>query len=151
MIALVYDNATQAADFVRDGGNLQSDDTLETVVLISLFTRRRANDDDQLPDAQDTNRQGWWADTYADVEGDRIGSRLWLLRRSKTTQSTLNLARAYIEEALQWLVDDGIAESVTVAVERHDAGMLAFKVELLKPTEPASRWAGVWEAHLAEL
>jgi phage gp46-like protein len=150
MIALVYDNDAQLADLVRDGGNIQTDETLETAVLISLFTRRRARNDDELPEPL-SHREGWWADPYADVEGDLVGSRLWLLRRSKTTTDTLNQAKNYCEEALQWLVDDGVADTVEVEVERHDDGLLAFKVEITKPTDPASRWLGAWTAHLEEL
>ena len=151
MIALVYDNTTQLSDLVRDGGTLGTDEGLETAVLISLFTRRRALPDDVLPDPLGNNRGGWWGDLYPDVEGDLIGSRLWLLSRSKTTQTVMNQAKIYAEEALQWMVEDGVATSVTVIVERHAAGVLAFQVSILKPTEPAARWVRTWQAHLDEL
>lgn len=151
MIALVYDNDAQRADLDRGAAgdeNIQTDEGLNTAVLVSLFTRRLAANDDELTDPLSEDRMGWWADPYADVTDDLIGSRLWLLRRSKTSQSTMNLAKTYIEEALQWLIDDGVAESITVEVERHAEGVLAFRVEILKPTDPASRWVGVWNAHL---
>ena len=80
-----------------------------------------------------------------------MGSRLWLLSRSKATQDTVNSARLYAEEAVQWMVEDGIAESVTAEAERHADGVLAFRVEIVKPTEPASRWSDVWTAHLNSL
>lgn len=150
MIALLYDNATQLSDLSRDGGNILTDEGLETAAFISLFTRRAALPDDVLPEPQ-APRGGWWADPYADVEGDLIGSRLWLLSRSKASQATVNLARLYAEEAVQWMVEDGIAESVTAEAERHADGVLAFRVEIVKPTEPASRWSGVWTAHLNSL
>ncbi|WP_200894101.1 phage GP46 family protein [Xanthomonas sp. MUS 060] len=51
---------------------------LVRAVLISLFTWRRANADDTLPDPRGF-RMGWWGDTYPVVANDRIGSRLWLL------------------------------------------------------------------------
>jgi len=54
-------------------------DPLARAVIISLFTWRRANPDDVLPAGDD--RQGWFGDTFAEVRGDRIGSRLWLLSR----------------------------------------------------------------------
>lgn len=149
MISLVYDNDTQLADLERDGKNLLTDEGLNTACLISLFTRRQALPDDVLPEPY-SHREGWWADPYADVEGDLIGSRLWLLGRSKTTQAVMNQAKIYAEEALQWMVDDGVATSISVIVERQGE-MLAFQAQITKPTNPASRWVGVWQVHLDRL
>lgn len=86
---------------------------LVRAVIISLFTWRRANPDDN---ADQLN--GWWGDTFAEVLNDRIGSRLWLLMRAKITGQTLLLAKEYASEALQWLLDDGVASRVDVTVER---------------------------------
>ncbi len=88
---------------------------LVRAVVVSLFTWRRAANDDELP-ADDL--MGWWGDTYADVDGDRIGSRLWLLWRATLTTDTLSRARDYATEALQWLLDDGVATSVQVKTQR---------------------------------
>ncbi|EPN56356.1 Phage GP46, partial [Pseudomonas syringae pv. actinidiae ICMP 19079] len=57
-------------------GSLQA--SLLRSVVISLFTWRRAEADDPIDDAE---RFGWWGDTYPTQANDRIGSRLWLLRR----------------------------------------------------------------------
>jgi phage gp46-like protein len=137
------------ADLERDGENILSSDLLNTAVLISLFTHRKALPDDPLPDEQSRDREGWWADSYAENE-DIIGSRLWLLRRSKATQNTLNQAKIYAEEALQWLIDDGVAKSVTVEVEAQGE-VLAFKVSILRTDKFSSKWDAVWNAHIAEL
>lgn len=83
--------------------------TLRDLVMISLFTWRRAEDGDDVPDG--ASRRGWWGD-------DTLGSRLWLLGRRKITAETLSDARAYAEEGLAWLVEEGIAESVDVSVVR---------------------------------
>lgn len=89
--------------------------SLPRAVIISLFTWGRALPDDDLPGAA---RMGWWGDTYAAVPGDRIGSRLWLLARSTITQHTVARAREYAQEALAWLVADGVASEVIVQAER---------------------------------
>lgn len=152
MIRLLHDPLAQVVDLSRPTDkNIETDELLDTAVFTSIFTRRLAEADDELPD-RSTSRQGWWGDLYEKVPSHRMGSRLWLLRRSKTTNATRNLARVYIEEALQWLIDDGIAQSpIIVTVERHANGVLAFKVEITKPDKVASRWVGTWNAHLAEL
>lgn len=86
---------------------------LPRAVIISLFSWRRANPDDNAPVPM-----GWWGDTYPTVTGDRIGSRLWLLGREKIINNTLNRARDYAIEALQWLIDDGVAARVEVSAVR---------------------------------
>jgi len=88
---------------------------LPRAVIISLFTWGRARPDDQLPGDE---RMGWWGDSYAPVQGDRIGSRLWLLARAKITQHTPKHAKEYAQEALAWLIDDGVASEVVVQAER---------------------------------
>lgn len=151
MINLVVDNWTQKADIERYSGNIVTSDMLYTAVTISLFTNRRALSTDVLPDEQSMDYEGWWADAYAETQGDLIGSRLWLLRRSKATQETANLAKLYAEEALQWLIEDGVAKSVVVEAEPMPNDILGFKVSITRTDKLSSRWDAVWKAHIAEL
>jgi phage gp46-like protein len=101
-------------DWAIEGPSLEADDGLETAVIISLFTDRRANADDVLPDGGD-DRRGWWGDGWPDVDRDKIGSRLWLLSREKDMRQVVNRAREYARESLQWLIDDGVARQVEVS------------------------------------
>lgn len=105
-----WDVTNIRGDWQVSGAALASGDDLTTAVLISLFTDRRANDDDTLPDASN-DRRGWWGDLDQDVP---IGSRLWLLSRSKLAPSVALAAKGYIAEALRWLIDDGVAAAVDV-------------------------------------
>lgn len=113
------------------------EDALRSAIIVSLLTDRRANIDDSIPDAPASNqsippdRRGWAGDALADVLGDRVGSRLWLLSRKKQTEETRRLAIEYCEEALQWLVDDKIANSVLVAAEWTDGGRLNVEVTII--------------------
>ena len=88
---------------------------LVRAVIVSLFTWRRANPDDELPGS---DLQGWWGDSFAQLPGDRIGSRLWLLWRTTLVPETLRRAKEYATEALQWLLDDGVATAVQVDAVR---------------------------------
>lgn len=98
---------------------LFSDDGAEQAwrraVVISLLTWRRAEDGDQLDDDQ---RYGWWGDTFPTVERDRIGSRLWQLRRRTLTDDTVRDAEAFAREALAWMDDDDRVAAVTVTASR---------------------------------
>ncbi|MCB2200890.1 phage GP46 family protein [bacterium] len=102
-----FDLSIVAGDFERDDG-------LGTSVLISLFTDATARDGDTLP-GNDGYRGGWWNDA---LQGTPLGSRLWLLRRAKLTNDTLQKAKEYAEEALKWMVDAGIASRVTATATR---------------------------------
>ncbi len=129
----------QGADFSLDGLGLTEDDGLETAVIISLFTDRRANADDSIPDGS-SDRRGWWADEFATINNDLIGSRLWLLSREKQVPAVLVKAQAYAQEALQWLVEDGVAESVAVVASNPRSGVLGLQVAISRPQQPVTRY-----------
>lgn len=149
-IRLDYDAETQGADLVVEGGLVQMDAGLRTAILISLFSDARADEADALP-TDDGDRRGWWADTFADIDGDRIGSRLWLLSRSKQTDETLELARSYARDALGWMIDDGIASSVVVSAAWHAIGVMRLDVDLTPATAGAAaqRFTAFWSASYA--
>lgn len=90
-------------------------------VTISLYTWRRAETDDPVDDDE---RFGWWGDSYPPITDDRIGSRLWLLRRVKLTPQTQRDAEAYAHEALQWLLDDGHVIDIAIASDKVDINRL---------------------------
>lgn len=112
-----------------------SRDLLRDAVMISLFTDRRANDD-QAPPRQ---RRGWHGDPT-------LGSRIWLIYRAgRLTDLALSEARAYAVEALGWLVDDGIETDVDVQVTRLPHG-LSVAVRVIRPdgSRLDYRWGPLW-------
>ncbi len=133
---------------------LGKDDGLQTAIIISLFTYRLAEPDDIIPDGT-TNRRGWWGDAYADVEGDLIGSRLWLLSREKDTLKVVQRAREYAQESLQWMIEDQVAEKVVVETGWIDKisgsltptknrlsmpGVLGINVAIYRPNSPVAKY-----------
>lgn len=101
---------------------------LGRAVVISLFSWRRAESGDLLDDSY---RMGWWGDTFPSVANDRIGSRLWLLRREKVTAEVMRRAEEYAREALQWMLDDELVTEVDVAVTRNSKDTVAMVVTLI--------------------
>ena len=136
-------------DVALNGYDLQQESGLTTAVIISLFTDRRAANDDPLPSGA-TDLRGWWGDAFPDVEGDRIGSRLWLLSREKQTQLVVNRAQEYAQEALAWLMDDGIASAVNVVALIVRTGVLGLVITVDRPGVGSVdyKFEYVWEAHL---
>jgi phage gp46-like protein len=135
-IKLIFDPLTLETDLSVVNNDLVAEEGLETAVIISLFSDRRARDDDILPDIRSDDKRGWWGDLVApDVEGDEIGSRLWLLDRAKTTQQNVNKCKAFVKESLQWMIDDGVAVKIDTFAERQGTppnDILAFGADIFK-------------------
>lgn len=112
---------------------------LKTAIVISLFTDASVNEED-VP-AGELNR-GYWGDMDLPA-GESMGSKLWLLKRSKLISDTLNAARDYITEALQWMVDDGLLQAVSVSVEKQQNSWLAYQISCQLPS-------GKWEKIVME-
>lgn len=149
-IKILWDSGLMEGDLSFENEDLVREDGLETALIISLFTDRRAREDDILPDTDNLDKRGWWGDLASpEVEGDQIGSRLWLLERSKTEEEVLVRAKEYIKEATDWLIDDGVAEDIEIEVERQGTegnDRLAFKVSVLKKsgTTETYKFEPVW-------
>lgn len=133
------------ADYALGAAGLAEDDGLETAVILSLFTDRRANEDD-TPPGDPEDRRGWFGDGYADIAGDQIGSRLWLLSREKQTAPVLMRARQYAQESLAWLVEDGIASQVEVEAFVPRDQILALSISITRPAKAPVRYRfdGFW-------
>lgn len=145
-VALAFDALTLTADVALEGGQLVAEHGLLTAVIVSLFSDRLAQEDDPLP-FEDSDRRGWWADIVPPVPADKIGSRLWLLHREKQTQETLLRAGEYAREALEWLVEDQVAERLEVEAEWVRTGVLGLRIAIHRPRGEAARlrFAIAWE------
>lgn len=112
-VLVAWDTLSYRGDWTVAAGALGVDPGIESAVLLSLFTDRRASPDFTPNDGTD-DRRGWWGDTYESV---LLGSRLWQLNRAKKSDAGAMLlqVRDYCREALQWLVDSGVAASVSVS------------------------------------
>ena len=119
--------------------DLATTDGLESAVAISLFTNARAPDDIELPVGAD--RGGCWMDSYPDIEGDEMGSLLWLLSREKQTTEVLQRAQSYAREALQWLLDDGVASAVSIIAGYPSIGVMALAISVIESRGNRRRFA----------
>jgi phage gp46-like protein len=121
---------TVPADISIDGATIERDQGMETAVLVSVFSDARAADSDPLPDQGDEPR-GWWG---GDLVGLPLGSKLWLLSRSKLTSQTVEQARQYVADALNWMITDGMVDQVTVSAARSagDVNRVDFTVKILR-------------------
>jgi phage gp46-like protein len=128
--------------------DILTDPGLETAVVISLFSDNRAGEHDELP-ATETDRRGWWG---SGLEGEEIGSKLWLLCREKQMQSVVRRAEEYARTALKWLVTDKVARTVNVTGSIPRAGWLHLQIDITRITGQAVgfRYEYNWQAQKAK-
>ena len=117
-----------------DGISFACEPSLYNAVRLSLFCRARALPGDELPQgagAFGEDLGGWWGSAFLSDSGE-LGSRLWTLRRSALTDSTRQRARDFALEALQWLVETGIASDVLVEPLIPERDVLRLDVTIVR-------------------
>lgn len=115
-IAIEYKSQIKEYDISILNGDLKECDDLDSAVIISLFTWARASAGEVDENAP---RFGWFGDKIDADSTDSTGSKLYLLKRKKITNQTIMDSREYIEQALQWMIEDGVATEIKAEVERN--------------------------------
>lgn len=132
---------------------LVMDDSLNTAVVLSLFTDARAAGGEPLPLNQ-TDRRGWCGEEVFAQDGgktDRWGSLLWLYFVSKQTGDVLEKARFAAWEALQWLVRDGIAARVEVSAQWGEDDVLLIRPTIYQPDELQPVYDVLWRTTITRV
>ena len=136
-------------------GTLDDRQALASAVVVALGTNALAGTDDVLPDPDSTDREGWWGDLDADLiwGGWTIGSRIWLLRRSKIISagarhaSTASLVEIYIRNAIQPFADRKVCTAFDVWVTRVNIERIDALVRLYRGPLPEIelRYSILWD------
>lgn len=140
---------------LKSNGQLDETQALASAVIVALGTDRRALESDILPDLDDTDLRGWWGDyeAFAIWDGWPIGTRLWLLGRTKIVGAgaregaTIARVESYVNEAMRPFIERGVASRVTVNAERIGLDRIDVRVVLYRgPTAAVDlRFAALWE------
>jgi phage gp46-like protein len=120
------------------------DDDFESVngfgsaIIVSMFTDGRSPTY-HVPDS--VRRRGW----IGNIGTPKLPtSLLWLLDQSRLTQTILNSARLYVEECLQWMVDNTIAKTIDVEVTA-DTRAAVVSVAILGYNDQSNRYFALWK------
>lgn len=132
-LGLVWENGKADILLNANGDDLQQDFDLKTAVVVSLFSDARAATRD-LPSI-DADPRGWW--------NAEIGSLLWLLSREKTIPVNLEKGIVYIRNALNWLIEQGIASKIDVSGAIENQYRFKFQIRILKSLD--SRYDYLWK------
>jgi phage gp46-like protein len=128
------------ADLVLFGFDLQRDDGLETAVIISLFTDRRASAEQIPPEYEQDDLRGYWGDIINASATDQTGSLLWLLAREKQVPQTLSRAEQYCRDALAWMIDDVVATRIEVVASYFSRGVMLLGTDIYRPDGSVVRY-----------
>lgn len=145
-IMLGFENKNQICpDLIIEDGDLKADNGLETATLISLWSDRRVEDEDNLPEGE-TDQRGWWGDEVSSFTDDKIGSILWTSERGKTDIETQNRIKEGADDALKWMIDDGVAASVENETELAEQGRIELRTKIFKPLGDDIPFQAIWDA-----
>jgi len=121
-------------------GDILTDDFFDTAIRMSLFCERRA-EPSEVPESH--RRRGWIGNES--TPGFEIGSKLWLYSQAKLTRSLLSGIESVVRSGLQWMVDDGIADSID-AVATIKNGTIVVDIPTARPgSQVDQRYYALWE------
>tara|TARA_R110002126_G_scaffold9234_3_gene42101 strand:- start:232 stop:696 length:465 start_codon:yes stop_codon:yes gene_type:complete len=123
---------------IGTNGDILTEDQLDTSILVSLFTDKRATPSQMVSPLR---RRGWVGDL--ETPGDLYGSHLWLFEQARLTATVLARIGGLTKTCLKWMTRDNIATEVTARATVRTSSV-DLLVEIKKPNSPA-------EAHLFAL
>lgn len=106
----------------------------DTALLMSLFNEKRANDS-EVPRVE--MQRGWWGNTVSDYDNYEIGSKNWLLDQARATPASLNLAKTYTSDGLQWLLDDNYCKKIDVDTS-YTVGNMNIDIKIYRSNDVVS-------------
>ena len=116
--------------FDEGRGDLLTTESLENTVAISIGTYARERNLGNVANLK-PNVGGWWGDALD--ENGTLGGYLYEAFPGKLTESTADDVETLAGEALQWLVDDGVAKSVSCDASISDGEILILNVMIERP------------------
>lgn len=125
---------------IDDDGDIKTDDSFDSAIVVSLFADRRALASQVLPPEL---RRGWIGDEF--TPGFQIGSHLWLFDQSRHTQNVANDMGDAAQLAVDWFVKEELLESVRALGIRLDNG-IELRIRFVRPNgKVENRFFTFWE------
>lgn len=118
-------------DFDEKSKDLVLSDSLYNAVAISIGTYARDRNLKPNSAVLDPQIGGWWADALDPL--GTLGGYLYEAYPGKLSQETLSKVKELVAEALQWMLDDGVAKSVKCEVTANENDIVSISVAIEKP------------------
>lgn len=107
-------------------GDLIETKELLNQLIISLFTQKQATPEELKLYGFDENK-GWWADA---LNASNIGSKFWLLSRSKNTKTLSQKIESFTRDALEWMIAEKLILSIEVSVKKTNNSFYFIEINL---------------------
>ena len=117
-------------DFDEGRGDLLTSDSLENAVAMSIGTYARERNLGNVANLN-PNVGGWWGDAL-DEQGT-LGGHLYEAFPGKLTDTTARDVENLCNEALRWMIDDGVAKSVNCVAEIAGEEKMNVKITVERP------------------
>ena len=140
---LIKPDVTGAYDIQINSSSIDfaSAEGFETAIATSYFTDARASAV-QVQEAQ--NRRGWVGNILYLDNGREVGGMLWTLDQARITEDTLNFAKQFAMDCLQWITDDNVAQSVYVTVEQTSQRAIKIYTTITTIHNTVLRYVTLW-------
>lgn len=129
-------------------GDIDIENGMDTAIWVSLCTDARANADQvALPQ----HRRGWPGNTVAPVANRGLGGLLWLIDQRRLNQATLNEAVDYAQKALNWMLEDNVAQNIEVSGVIVPTSGIQLNITITALSgDTESRYINLWELTSAD-
>ena len=134
---IVFESNDDPNDPIRE---IVEEDGLMTAIQVSLFSNKLATSL-EIPD--NYKRNGFLGTLLE--EGNHEGSGLYLLDARRMSDQLLADAENYTRDALAWLIDDGIADSIEVATAKKDERSIFIYIYLYKNADRVGDYITIWQ------
>jgi phage gp46-like protein len=122
---------------ILNTGDFETDDGLETAIIISGFTDAKVTQTEYPSESQ----RGWWADEFVN---DGLGSKLWLCDRSKISNELFSNLKKYWMDCLQWMVDSSSVKTIDVEVVQSEKYTVNINIEITKNDNSVFEYSVPW-------
>jgi len=131
-------------DFVIENGELKLVNSFDTAIVMSVLIESRA-DESEVP--VNFLRRGWWGTLFPRITGFVLGSKFWLLFQARATEDTKNKGVSFLQDGLQWFIDQGLLQNVIVTGEVFpDKSNITFLIQLVRFNNTVDSMAfNLWE------
>lgn len=121
--------------------DFQSAEGFESAIPTSFFTDARAPSV-QVQEA--IYRRGWVGNILFIDIGRELGGLLWILDQARITNDTLNLAKSFAEDSLNWMVIDGVARNVSVSFVQDGIRSIKIFTDITAIDNTVLRYVTLW-------
>lgn len=130
-------------DIEFENGDFIIDDSLETALIVSILSDRRA-DNSQV--SQREFRRGWIGDLVTTLPGFKLGSHIWLSEQARITQETLTTIQDSAEKSLDWMLSAGLIIEVKAKASITTKSSILLLITVTSPNESISAIAfNLWK------